>query len=507
MYTALYIALATALSHFAVIVAVARVKRFRSLQRLARERNCQPIPYERPWDVLGVAKVVSAALHLIRGTSLADTTRLFKSLGSTYASKILLQPVVFTCHPRNIRHVLVTGFTDFDNSRGIRDHLFRPITAHGIFALDGDEWQSARGLYRNHFSNTRRIADMELFERCFQHLVAGIPENDDTCDLHPLLLRLTTDITTAFAMGEPVDALQNDQALDKHQFVESLMHVKEILARDGFLGPVYHFLDHRQFRIACRRVHEFVDAQIHRRSRERSRGIEAEKISMLDTLVEASDNVNDIRDGVITLLIAGIDSVATLLSTTFFLLARNKRVFDKLRASVLEKAGRDKPDFDTLRSLTYLRYVFNETMRVYPPVPFNARTANRDTYLPAGGGPDGEAGVLVAKGQRVVFSSWGSHRSLENFGEDAHNFRPERWEKLQAESLGFIPFNLGPRACPGQHFAMIQASYIATRLIQTFSHVESRDSRAWKEHLGLNLSNANGTKVAFKYDTEAIGSC
>lgn len=89
-------------------------------------------------------------------------------------------------------------------------------------------------------------------------------------------------------------------------------------------------------------------------------------------------------------------------------------------------------------------------MRVYPPVPFNARTANKDTILSTGGGPNAESSVLVQKGQRVVFSSWASHRSLEYFGDDAHVFRPERWSSLKAETLGFIPFNLGPRACPGR---------------------------------------------------------
>jgi cytochrome P450 len=98
-------------------------------------------------------------------------------------------------------------------------------------------------------------------------------------------------------------------------------------------------------------------------------------------------------------------------------------------------------------------------MRVYPPVPFNARTANKDTYLPAGGGPNGENSVLVEKGARIVFSSWGSHRDLQEFGQDAHEFIPERWEKLNSETLaGFIPFNLGPRACPGRKFS----SYPAT---------------------------------------------
>lgn len=89
-------------------------------------------------------------------------------------------------------------------------------------------------------------------------------------------------------------------------------------------------------------------------------------------------------------------------------------------------------------------------MRVYPPVPFNARTANRDTWLPSGGGKDGQSSVLVKEGERVVFASWGSHRSRKAFGDDAYEFRPERWEGLKSDSLGYVPFNLGPRACVGR---------------------------------------------------------
>jgi cytochrome P450 len=89
-------------------------------------------------------------------------------------------------------------------------------------------------------------------------------------------------------------------------------------------------------------------------------------------------------------------------------------------------------------------------MRVYPPVPFNARTANQDTYLPAGGGPDRQLGVLIRKGQRVIFASWGSHRSTRSFRTNALEFRPERWEGLKSESLGYIPFSTGLRVCLGR---------------------------------------------------------
>jgi cytochrome P450 len=62
----------------------------------------------------------------------------------------------------------------------------------------------------------------------------------------------------------------------------------------------------------------------------------------------------------------------------------------------------------------------------------------------------GDAPVLVKKGQKVVFAAWGSHRSTHIYGNDAQTFRPDRWFNIKAD--GFIPFNLGPRACPGRKY-------------------------------------------------------
>jgi cytochrome P450 len=81
----------------------------------------------------------------------------------------------------------------------------------------------------------------------------------------------------------------------------------------------------------------------------------------LDKLMDGCEDILELRDGVLTLLIAGIDSVASLLSTTTFLLARHQHAQEKLRSSVLDKVGYDVPTFDDLRGIAYLRYVFNES--------------------------------------------------------------------------------------------------------------------------------------------------
>ncbi|KAI9760533.1 MAG: hypothetical protein M4579_001618 [Chaenotheca gracillima] len=491
------------------LLAFRSILRWQDNRRFAAGHGCKEPRREKPYDVLGVAKVIDSARQIINKTALTSLTTLFTDYGDTFQSQILNQRVIFTRNTRNLRDILITNFGDYDNST-VRVHLFKPITEHGIFAVDGAAWRAARHVYRNQFSHTRSIVDLQMQENHIQNLINRIPADGSSVDLQPLFLHCMLDITTAFALGESADSLSPHQTADQKDFVDNLLHLKMIMARDGFLGPVSVIYGKADFHNSCSRVHRYVERIIARRleqnrvraQKEGGLAAASEKeapterdprgYSILGGLTDNTDDMIELRDGVITILIAGIDSVASLLSSTFWLLSRDERVFQKLRTEVIDTVGHEPPTYDQIRSLTYLRYVFNEAMRVVPPVPINARTANKRTVLPVGGGQDGESPVFVNKGDRVIFSSYGSHRHFGSFGDDAHDFRPERWEALKAETLGFIPFNLGPRACPGQHYALAEASNIMVRLLQTFSTIKNRDPRPWVEHIGLNLSNENG---------------
>lgn len=89
-------------------------------------------------------------------------------------------------------------------------------------------------------------------------------------------------------------------------------------------------------------------------------------------------------------------------------------------------------------------------MRLYPPVVLNARVANKVSTLPTGGGIHGISPILIQKGEIVVFSTWARHRLGEDLGPAPHEFRPERWANIPGDVPGFIPFNKGPRICPGR---------------------------------------------------------
>lgn len=96
-----------------------------------------------------------------------------------------------------------------------------------------------------------------------------------------------------------------------------------------------------------------------------------------------------------------------------------------------------------------------------------------------------------------MYSSYSMHRLPEIFGEDATEFRPERWEGLKP-GWAYIPFSGGPRICIGQQFALTEAGYTTVRILQEFERLESRDPEPFQEYLTLTLASKNGVKVALK---------
>lgn len=368
-----------ALSILAVPISVTILSQFYRVHKLSKFHGCQDPPRECSYDFLGVLKIITSTRHLLNKTALSSTIDLFHKYGETYTSTILAHRIVFTCDPRNIKHVLVTRFVDFDSST-VRVHLFLPITERGIFTVDGPKWKVARDLYRNVFSRTRSILDLNVQEQHIQSFIRRVPSNGEPFDLQALFLNLTFDLTTAFALGESVDSLSLTQSDEKRHFVESLRYITKIMARDGFLGPVRLLLSRRKFYRGCADVHRYVERVIENvLEKKRLQGEDGDQEKqpkgyvLLQALADNTDEVLELRDGVISVLIAGIDSVASLLSTTFWLLARNERVFQKLRASILDNVGQELPTYDQLKSLTYLRHVLNEGQalpitRLPPPI-------------------------------------------------------------------------------------------------------------------------------------------
>lgn len=149
-------------------------------------------------------------------------------------------------------------------------------------------------------------------------------------------------------------------------------------------------------------------------------------------------------------------------------------MWHKLRQQILELP---EAKVDSLKRLNYLQCVINETLRLNPPISNMTRIALRDTVLPTGGGPKGDAPVFVSKGTIVSSNFAKLHRNKDVYGEDVDLWLPERWETLKMSRLAwkFVPFGGGPHSYPGQQLALNRVLFTVARPLKTFDRIENRD--------------------------------
>lgn len=219
-----------------------------------------------------------------------------------------------------------------------------------------------------------------------------------------------------------------------------------------------------------------------------------------------------LRDQLVAVLLAGRDTTAATLSWALYELGRHPDVVRRLRAEVLGVVGPDRtPTYADLKGMRYLQNVMNETLRLYPVVPFNVRFSLADTTLPRGGGPDGRAPLAVLKDTPIGYSTLVMQRRADLYPAASaadgkplpppDTFAPDRWARWQPRPWQYVPFNGGPRICIGQQFALTEMGYVLTRLFQRFERVESFmhdvDGGSPTLKAEIVLQPGDGVKVAF----------
>ena len=168
-----------------------------------------------------------------------------------------------------------------------------------------------------------------------------------------------------------------------------------------------------------------------------------------------------LRDQISSLLIAGHESGGSALTWTWYLLSRHPDIERRLRREVSDVLGGRPPGFDDLETLDYARMVFEESMRIYPPIWTMSREAIEDDEI---------AGYEVPAGTAVMACPFSMHRD-ERFWSNPEGFDPERFAKHNCDDrprFAYFPFGGGPRVCIGRRFAMMEAGVIMPMLMQRF---------------------------------------
>ncbi|KAF9879647.1 cytochrome p450 52e1 [Colletotrichum karsti] len=416
---------------------------------------------------------------------------LFGQLGNTWWVKTPATWVLMTAEPENTKTILASGFADWAIT-GLRKDAIAPILGEdAIFAANGQAWHDARAMMRPTFVRNQ-IADLACFERHVGNLMSRIPKDGKTVDLQNLLYMMTMDSATDFMFGNSTNMLTTPSA-EASEFTATFEYIIMRSAIRARLG-LFTFLNRdKKWDEGLKTINRFCDNYIGRvkaKNKDPERGY-----VFLHDLMDQKTSPDYIRAQLLSMILAGRDTTASTLSSLFWILARRPDVVSRLRTEVDELNGR-QPTWEEMKDMKYLNHVLKEILRLYPSVANMSRGAARDTTLPVGGGPDGKSPVFVPKGTLVRWSTFAFQRRKDLFGEDADEFRPERWEDRRP-GWDYLPFSGGPRICIGQQFALTQMSYFVVRMLQTFKSIEPRDERPLAQTVGITTKLPYDVLVGF----------
>ena len=365
--------------------------------------------------------------------------------------------------PDVVRHVLVENEKNYTKSRNYIG--LRWVLGEGLLLSEGEHWRKQRKLAQPAFHRGRLAGFADQMSRATRDLLSEwrASETDGAFDIHREMMRLTFRIVglTLFSSDVEGDARDVGEAMD----------VAMVWANDhaeSFIRIPPSFPTPANFRF--KKAMKTLDGLVYRIIAERRAKPAGERgDDLLGMLMEAVDENTghgmtdqQLRDEVLTMVLAGHETTANLLTWTFRLLSEHPDVERRVREEALRVLGPDRdPVLDDVKKLEEARLVLEETLRLYPPAWMFERQAVAADRL---GGFDIDGGDIIGICPYVMHRHPKHWENPEGF--DPARFRPER--AASRPRYTYLPFGGGPRTCIGNHFAMMEAQILLAMIVRDY---------------------------------------
>ncbi|MCA9665337.1 MAG: cytochrome P450 [Myxococcales bacterium] len=360
-------------------------------------------------------------------------------------------------------HVLVGNAANYGkNTRGIRK--LKLLLGRGLLTNQGDAWRRQRRIAQPAFRRKAINALGEIMVNAAQQSAArfaarGAHVDDITRELNALTLRIAAETLFSVDIGD-------DGARVAESLTTALAHFPRLVTAPLPYPELLPTPGNLRFHLAVRSIDQIVCRIIEQRRRELERGGE-HKADLLGLLMEARDpesgeamSDRQLRDEVVTMMLAGHETTANALAFTLMMLGKHPDVAAEVEHEIDTVIGGRAPTAADVMQLRRTRSVLFESMRLYPPAWTTVRTAE---------GADRLGEYPISKGAYVYISPYALHRS-PRYWRDPDVFRPERFDdEEQAKArpkLAFMPFGAGQRKCIGDHFAQLEATLVLAVLLR-----------------------------------------
>ena len=400
-------------------------------------------------------------------------------------------------NPDYIEKILIYDHSNF--SKGPRLQSAKRLLGEGLVTSEGEFHKSQRKLIQPLFL-PKKIASYgpTMTERAL-NMIKGW-KNGSVVDIHSELMKVTLSIICKSVMDYDMESQQakdfgNAFAITK-KYASRLQHpIGQLLDRVPILPKV------AQARAAGNKLNTIVYGLVAERREKikKDKSFSGEDLLSKLIRVQADDGSTmtdkQLRDEIITILIAGHETTSNALTWTYYLLSQNpkveRKVFDEIDSVLGGDSGEFKqPSIADLPKLDYVEKVFREAMRLYPPVWTMGRFVQNDYAL---------GGYTLPKGSSLMFSQYVMHHSSKYY-DNPETFDPDRWTeefKMHLPRFSYFPFGGGIRGCVGEPFAW-QEGILLLATISSYWSMRLAPNQRVKLQPGITLSPKNGIKMKLK---------
>lgn len=363
-------------------------------------------------------------------------------------------------HPDHVESVLLEHWRDF--SKGGSADAARPLLGNGLGTSDGEFWLRQRRLIQPLFHPTRLASLAEVMVEVIDREVTRLSRHRATTviEMGNEMSQVTQQVFLETMFGRGLDQGAAESLVKHVLLANKAMNIRLFLY---FLPRRFPLPGDRALRRAVAAIDEMVLGAV--RARRRSG---EERNDLLSLLLRARDEDDgrgmddrQLRDELVTLYVAGSDTMASTMTWLWYVLARHPEVDRRLRAEVHDVLGGRRPTYADLARLSYTKQVLQETMRLYPAVWMFPRLASKDVVI---------GGYLIPARSPLLLCPIVTQRD-PTFWSEPEAFDPDRFAPDRSEGrprYAYYPFGGGPRQCIGNGLALMEGQLIIARMVQRF---------------------------------------
>jgi cytochrome P450 len=363
-------------------------------------------------------------------------------------------------NPEDVEQVLVTDDEKYRKPE-FQDDAIGELLGDGLLLSEGSTWRKQRDLAQPAF-RMQRLTGLDRMMTGYTEEMLADWHDGDVRDVEVEMARLTVKIIVDAMFGARID---DERTLAVQEHLEPLGRRFEPNPFRFVVPDWVPTRENREYREAIDVLETVIDELVAER-----RGTESgdgdEPMDLLSILLRAKERGEQtdrqLRDELMTMLLAGHDTTALTLTYTWYLLSEHPDAKRQVHEELDRLLDGRPPTAADARQMEYVDRVLQEAMRLYPPVYMMFRQPRTDVRI---------GGYRIPEGAAVMLPQWVVHRSSRWY-DDPGTFDPDRWtpdRRSARPRYAYFPFGAGPRHCIGKQFSLLEAKLILGTVAQRFS--------------------------------------